>query len=137
MKILYTFFLYISKMQLYRYSFIFTHYHIMPHFYALKIFSYGKHCEKRRNRLKQAISPFLTMLSTLHGIFPQFKYTLKCRLQFVSVWTSLKFCRLVISWLFRFFHLTELRNIYITEIYMRKQYKSSITKKHKIKKKYF
>ena len=24
-----------------------------------------------------------------------FKYTLKCRLQFLSIWTSLKFCRLV------------------------------------------
>ena len=36
-----------------------------------------------------------------------------------------------------FVHLTELRNIYITEIYMKKQYKSSITRNHKIKKKIF
>ena len=36
-----------------------------------------------------------------------------------------------------FSHLTELENIYITEIYMRKQYKSSKTKNHKIKQKYF
>ena len=28
----------------------------------------------------------------------QVKLTLKCRLQFVSIWTSLKFCRLVISY---------------------------------------
>ena len=35
-----------------------------------------------------------------------------------------------------FSHLTELKNIYITEIYVKKQYKSSITKNHKIKKKY-
>ena len=35
-----------------------THYHTMPHFDALKIYSYGKHCEKRRNCLLQAISPF-------------------------------------------------------------------------------
>ena len=35
-----------------------------------------------------------------------------------------------------FSHLTELRNIYITEIYMKKKKKSSITKNHKIKKKY-
>ena len=36
-----------------------------------------------------------------------------------------------------FSHLTELENIYITEIYMKKQYKSSISKNHKIKKIYF
>ena len=30
---------------------ILTHYHIMPHFDVLKIYSYGKHCEKRRNCL--------------------------------------------------------------------------------------
>ena len=35
-----------------------------------------------------------------------------------------------------FSHLTELKNICITEIYMKKQYKSSITKNHNIKKKY-
>ena len=29
-----------------------------------------------------------------------------------------------------FSHLTELRNIYITEIYMKKQYKSSVTKNY-------
>ena len=34
-----------------------------------------------------------------------------------------------------FSHPTELKNIYITEIYMKKQYKSPITKNHKIKKK--
>ena len=38
-----------------------------------------------------------------------------------------------------FSHLTKLRNIYkcITEIYMKKQYKSSITKNHKIRIRYF
>ena len=36
-----------------------------------------------------------------------------------------------------FSHLTELKNIYITEIYMEKQYKSSIIKNHKITKKKF
>ena len=38
---------------------------------------------------------------------------------------------------FDFSHITELENIYITEIYMRKQYKSSISKNHKIKQKCF
>ena len=36
-----------------------------------------------------------------------------------------------------FSHLTELKKIYITEIYMKKQYKSSTIKNHKITKKYF
>ena len=36
-----------------------------------------------------------------------------------------------------FSHLTEFKNVHITEIYMEKQYKSSITKNHKIMKKYF
>ena len=31
------------------------------------------------------------------AFFFHFKYTLKCRLQFVKIWTSLKFCRLVMS----------------------------------------
>ena len=35
-----------------------------------------------------------------------------------------------------FSHLTELKNIDITEIYMKKKNKSSITKKHQLKKSY-
>ena len=65
-----------------------THYHTMPHFDALKIYSYGKHCEKRRNCLLQAISPFSQCFySTLYGTCFSFycKCTLKCRLQFVTI----------------------------------------------------
>ena len=40
-------------------------YRTMPHFDPPKIYSCGKHCEKRRNCLKQAISPFFSMFSTL------------------------------------------------------------------------
>ena len=36
-----------------------------------------------------------------------------------------------------FSHLTELKNIYIIDIYMKKQYKSSRFKNHKITKKIF
>ena len=72
----------------------FTHYHTMPHSDALKIYSCGKHCEKRRNCLLQAISPFLTMLST--HIFHS-KCILKHHLQFVSIWTNRRFCRLVMG----------------------------------------
>ena len=46
-----------------------THYHTMPHFDALKICNSGKHCEKRRNCLEQAISPFPTMFSILCGTY--------------------------------------------------------------------
>ena len=49
-----------------------THYHTLPQFDALKIFSCRKHCEKGRNCLLQAISPFLTMFSTLYGTFFSF-----------------------------------------------------------------
>ena len=41
----------------------------MPHFDALNIYSCGIHCEKRRNCLVQAISPFLTMFSMLFGTY--------------------------------------------------------------------
>ena len=44
-----------------------THFHTMPHFNPLKIYSCRKHCEKKRNCLSQAISLFLSMFSTLYG----------------------------------------------------------------------
>ena len=49
-----------------------THYHTMPHFDTLMRYRCGKHCETRRNLLKQAISPFLTMFSTLYGFYVSF-----------------------------------------------------------------
>ena len=54
-----------------------THYHTKPHFDALKIHSCGKHCEKRRNCLLQAISPFRTMFSTLYGTYFSFQMHFK------------------------------------------------------------
>ena len=74
-----------------------NHYYTIPHFDPLKIYSCGKHFEKRRNCLKQAISPFLTMFSTFYDTIFHFKCTLKCCLQFVSIWTTLKFCHLVMG----------------------------------------
>ena len=44
-----------------------THYQTMPHFDTVKISAAEKHCEKRRNCLLQATSPFPTIFSTLHG----------------------------------------------------------------------
>ena len=51
------------------FSTLLTHYHTIPHFDTLMIYSCGKHCEKRRNCLQQAISPFLTMFPTLYGTY--------------------------------------------------------------------
>ena len=45
----------------------------MPHFDALKIYSSEKHCEKRKNCLEQAISPFLTMFTTLYDTYLSLK----------------------------------------------------------------
>ena len=49
-----------------------TRYHTMPHFDTLRIYSCGKHWEKRRNCLLQAISTFLTMFSTIYGTYFSF-----------------------------------------------------------------
>ena len=70
-----------------------THYHTMPHFDALKIYSCEKHREERRN----CYFSFFHNVSALYGTYFYFKCTLKCRLEFVSICTSLKFCRLVIG----------------------------------------
>ena len=42
--------------------------------------------------------PFLTMFSTIYSSYFLIKCTLKCHLQFVSIWNSLKFCRLVMGY---------------------------------------
>ena len=52
---------------------------------------------KRRNCLQQAISPILTMFLPYMVLIFHFRCTLKCRLQPVSVWNSVKFCRLVMG----------------------------------------
>ena len=46
-----------------------THYYTKRHFDVFKIYSCGKHCEKRRNCLLQAISPFLTMFSIVYSAY--------------------------------------------------------------------
>ena len=45
----------------------------MPHFDALKIYSCGKHCEKRRTYFYHAISPFLTIFSAFMALIFHFK----------------------------------------------------------------
>ena len=68
-----------------------THYHTIPHFDALKIYSCGKHCEERRN------CTFSKCFLTCMALIFHFKCTLKWHLQFVSIWTSLKFCCLLMG----------------------------------------
>ena len=61
-------------------------------------------------------------------------HVVMCKTQFLTIYSLL-----FKSGYLGFSHLTELKNIYfffITEIYMKKQYKSSIAKNHKIKKIY-
>ena len=49
----------------------------MPYFHSLKINDRGKHCEKSRNCLLQAMSPFLTRFSTLYDTHVLFKMHFK------------------------------------------------------------
>ena len=68
----------------------------MPHFDALKIYIAIEKiarkgeiaCNKQFLLFSQCFVPYI--VPTFH-----FKCALKCRLQFVSIWTGLKFCRLV------------------------------------------
>ena len=67
-----------------------THYYTTPHFDALNTYSCGKHCKKQFLLFSQCFLPYMVLIF-------HFKCTLKCRLQFVSVWTILKFCGLVMG----------------------------------------
>ena len=49
-----------------------THYHTMPHFDVLKIYSCGKHCKKKEKLIEMSISPFPIAFSTLLEDFPPF-----------------------------------------------------------------
>ena len=69
----------------------------MPHFDTPKIYSCGTHCEKEKNCLQQAISPFLTMFSTLNGTYISFQMHLKMSSTICFIWTSLKLGHLVMG----------------------------------------
>ena len=73
------------------------HYHTMPHFDALKIYSCGKYCEKRINCFDKQFLLFSQCFLPYMVLIFHFKCTLKCCLQFVSIWTSQKFFRLVMG----------------------------------------
>ena len=50
-------------------------------------------CNKQFILFSQCFLPYMVLIF-------HFKCTLKCRLQFVSIWTTLKFCHLVMGQLF-------------------------------------
>ena len=73
------------------------HYHTMPHFDAQRYIAVENivrkreiACNKQFLLFSQCFLPDMTL--TFH-----FKCTLKCRLQFVSISTCVKFCRLVMG----------------------------------------
>ena len=70
-----------------------THYHIMPHFDTLKIYIAVENIVRKGeiacNKQFLLFSRFLPSME----IFFHFSRTLKCRLQFLSICTNLKFCR--------------------------------------------
>ena len=74
-----------------------TYYHTMLHFDSLKIYSCRKLCEKKRYCLQQASLLFSQCFLPYMVLIFHFKCTLKCCLQFVSIWTDLKFSRLVMG----------------------------------------
>ena len=68
----------------------------MPHFDALEIAEENIVRRREIGRNKQIILFSQCFLPCMVLIF-HFEYTLKRRLQFVSIWTSLKSCRLVMG----------------------------------------
>ena len=70
---------------------ILTNYNTMPDFDSLKIYS----CRKEKLLVHKQFFLFSQCFLPYMVLFHHFKCTLKCRLQFVSIRTSLKFCHLV------------------------------------------
>ena len=74
-----------------------THYHTILHFDALKMYSCENivrkgeiACNKQFLLFSQCFLPYMVLIF-------HFKCTVKCRLQFVSIWTNLKLCHLVMG----------------------------------------
>ena len=77
--------------------FSFTHYHTVPYFDTLKIYSCGKHLRKREIACNKQFLLFSKCFLPNMVLIFLFKCTLKCHLQFVSIWNSLKFCGLAMG----------------------------------------
>ena len=75
-----------------------THYHTILHFDALKIYSFGNIVRKGEIACYKQFLLFSQCFLAYRALIFHFKCTLKCCLQFVSIWTSLKFCHLVMGY---------------------------------------
>ena len=69
----------------------------LPHNATLKIYTCGKHCEKGEIAYNKQYLLFSQCFLPYFELIFHFKCTVDCRLQLLSVWTSLKFCRLVMG----------------------------------------
>ena len=69
----------------------------MPHFDARKIYICGKHCEKGEIACNNQFLLFSQCFLSYMTLSFHFEFTLKCHLQFVSIWTSQKFDLLVMG----------------------------------------
>ena len=74
-----------------------THYHTMLHFDALKYIAVENNVRKGEIACKKQFLLFSQCFLPYKPLIFHFKCTLKCRLPFVSIWTSLKFCCLVMG----------------------------------------
>ena len=79
------------------YDYVFTLYHIIPTVNDPVGKAFSKHYGKRRKCWQPAFSPFPIMFSTLPKQISSFYSHLFCRLQMLSIWTSLKNCLFVKS----------------------------------------
>ena len=61
---------------------ILAHYHTIPHFDALKIYSCGKHCEKGEMACNNQFLLFSQCFLPYMVLIFYFRYTLKCCLQY-------------------------------------------------------
>ena len=66
---------------------------------APKIYKCGKHCEKGGIACNKQFLLFSQCFPPSMALIFHFKCTLKCHLQFVSIWTSLKFCNGLIGYI--------------------------------------
>ena len=74
-----------------------TLYHTIPTFNDSGKETFWKHCGKRRKCWLPAFSPFPTCFLSFQKRILIFESHFFCRLQMLSIWTSLKFCCLVKS----------------------------------------
>ena len=74
-----------------------THYHTMPYFDTEIFIAVENIVRKGEIACNKQFLFFSQCFLSYTALIFHFKCTLPCRLQFLSIWTSLQFCRLVMS----------------------------------------